>query len=97
MKSKHMNTNMSELLYSPPYMPLDDEACLIWVILLHVGYKNVKILKYEPKKRVVFSGWKEEKEVMEEIDLSWAFRPYDENKILELVRKVFAEFNNQKL
>jgi hypothetical protein len=56
--------------YSPPYMPVDEDARQIWAILVGLGYDPVQIDKYEPKKTLVFSTNGKETT----IDLSWAFR-----------------------
>lgn len=61
---------MTNLQYSPPFMPINEETRLVWAVLVGLGYDPVKIIKYEPKKTLVFKSKGSEKT----IDLSWAFQ-----------------------
>jgi hypothetical protein len=62
--------DMRNIPYSPPYMPVDEGVREIWAILVDLGYDPVKIVNYEPKKKLVFVSKGKETT----IDLSWAFR-----------------------
>lgn len=91
MKTKYHMTILNE---PPPYMPLDEESRLIWIIIQYFGYYNVNILEYEPKKKIVFSAMYGTSKVKRELDLSWAFG--EDIDPLPLVRKVFKDMEEKK-
>jgi hypothetical protein len=63
--------NITNIPYSPPFMPVEHETSGVWTILVGLGYDPVKIIKYEPQKILIFQSNGSEKI----IDLSWAFKP----------------------
>ena len=85
--------NMANLVESPPFMPMDDDACEIWAILQMLGYYHVKIIKYEKHVQVVFihKPWLKSEgsnvEKAEVHDLRWAFRKISTEDVMTLLKK----------
>ena len=91
-----MKTKMTNLLESPPYMPLNRDDREIWALLVGLGYHHAKIIKYTKGKEVVFAYkpfLKSKIKCFDEqsviVDLRWAFQKTKDP--LPLVRKVFAD------
>jgi len=91
-----MKHTMTNLLESPPFMPIEPEAREIWAMLNLLGYYHVKIIKYEKNVQVVFTHkpWLKKEgsnvEKCEVLDLTWAFREIGPGVAEELVRKAYS-------
>jgi len=78
--------NMTNIPYSPPFMPLDENLREIWAVLVSLNepFTEIKIFEYIPHKKLVVEINNQRKEV----DLSWAFKNITNAEIEEIIKKL---------